>query len=279
MKIKYTLNNLKVSLIVAVLAWGLSSSTHLQGAPLFDVDFSGDAVSQPPSVKATPTAGEVATKPTSVSIGGGGTSGSILVAEDYQAGTATLSGKSAVMSTEGRSIQINLRGNAADFEAGQDFSLSFDTLVNGSVGNLTINTLRVNFYNETFAAAGYQASLVFTGNGGLYLQSGSNNATFTNQWAANEILSFQLNVLYSTEVFQVILNGGTPLEISLAASGDTEAQKGVGGFQFQQGQANSYFELAVSNIKTEAIPEPSVVMLVCFAGLLLFHRRFFKFES
>lgn len=259
----------QIACAAIALTLGLFSNAH--AVPLFDVDFSGDTVGQAPSVVATPTAGKVATKPTSYFLGSGGTSGSILVAENYQAGSATLSGKSSVLSTDGKSIQLNFRGNAADFVADQDYTLSFDALVNGSIGNLTRNSLRVDLYNQTFSNLGYQAAIVLTGNGGIQLISGTNSTTFASQWLADEVLSLQLNVLYSVGKFQVILNGGAPLEINL----NPQISAGVQSFQFSQGQSNAYFEAAISNIK--AIPEPSAVMLLSLAAAALaFRRRIFR---
>lgn len=251
----------------AAIALTLGLFSHAHAVPLFDVDFSGDTTNSPPSVVATPTAGEVATKPTSYFLGGGGTSGSILVAENYHSGSATLSGKSAVLSTDGKAIQLNFQGNINDFEANKDFTLSFDTLVNGSIGNLTRNSLRVDLYNTTFSSLGYQTAIVLTSNGGILLISGANTTTFANQWLSDTVIHLQLNVSYSTGVFQVIVNNGTVLQINL----DPKTPAGVRSFQFSQGQANAYFEAAISNIET--IPEPSAVMLLSLAAALLLFRR------
>lgn len=249
----------------------LGMSGPLQGVPLWDINFSGDTVGQPPSTSSA-TAGVVNTQPTSVVQGGGGNS--TLVQESFTAGSATLADKPVVItyqSLASSAPSMDLLGNIDDFEAPAFYRLSFDFLIDGAASPGTGLMLRVDLLNHDNTMMG---RAFFSGDGTLRMDTvGVNNQQFSGRWEKDTVMSAELIFQPFSNRFTVNLEGasGGPSSDMVTMIGGELSDHGVRRVNFRTGSSNVAWTGAVDNIV--AIPEPRFAGALLGLGVLLLASR------
>jgi len=160
--------------------------------PKWGVNFNDATTDQAPPV-ATVAPGEVHTKITDVSISGVGNT--ILVKNSFAAGTATLVDKPVVITQTSDGVwEMELDGGSADYQAGANYKVEFDMLVNsnGSSGNIfSCGLMR----NGTGTHVGGMQLNTSSQSVVLYSRDNVNpdqSQSFSNSWQMNAIMHVEL---------------------------------------------------------------------------------------